>query len=109
MPLTQENKKRLRAIGHQLRPVVTVAGKGLSESVCAELDRALSDHELIKLRLAVDDRTARARIAREICERLDAELVQEIGKVLLVYRHNPRANPRLSNLHRSGSVPLARR
>lgn len=100
MPLDQENKKRLRAIGHGLHPVVTVAGKGLSEGVCAELDRALNDHELIKVKLAIADRAMRGRVARELCERLGAEPVQEIGKVLLVYRHNPKANPRLSNLHR---------
>ena len=51
MPLDPELKKRLRGIGHALHPVVTVAGNGLSEGVLTELERALHDHELIKVKL----------------------------------------------------------
>jgi len=47
MQLTQERKKALKAIGHKLNPVVTVAGNGLTENVILEIDRALEDHELI--------------------------------------------------------------
>ena len=53
MTISSADKKYLRSLGHQLKPVVTVAGNGLTESVVAELDRALSDHELIKVKLAV--------------------------------------------------------
>ena len=56
--------KQLRAIGHKLKPVVTVAGNGLTEAVYAELERALSDHELIKIKLAVGSREASAEVAR---------------------------------------------
>jgi RNA-binding protein YhbY len=48
--LTQQQKKHYRAIGHILDPIVTIAGKGLSETVVTELNRALDDHELIKIR-----------------------------------------------------------
>jgi RNA-binding protein len=101
MPLDPELRKRLRGIGHALHPVVTVAGNGLSEAVCAELERALHDHELVKVKLAIADRTQRRETAAELCTRLRAELVQEIGKIVLVYRRNPEADPRLSNLHRA--------
>ena len=50
---TNQDIKQLRAIGHKLKPVVTIAGNGLSEGVITELDRALQDHELIKIKLAV--------------------------------------------------------
>jgi RNA-binding protein len=98
MPLDQENKKRLRGIGHALHPLVTVAGKGLSEPVCQEAERALHDHELIKIRFALPDRDQRRALAAQLIESLGAELVQETGKVILIYRRNPKANPRLSNL-----------
>ena len=98
MPLDADQRKRLRGIGHRLHPVVTVAGKGLSEGVCAEAERALTDHELIKVRFSIADRAERRRAAQEFCARLQAEAVQEIGKVLLVYRRNPDAERRLSNL-----------
>ena len=66
--------KQYRAIGHRLRPVVTVAGKGLSEGVMQELERALCDHELIKVKLVVGSREARRELGETICERTGAEL-----------------------------------
>lgn len=92
--------KQLRAIGHKLKPVVTVAGNGLSEAVYSELERALSDHELIKIKLALGSREARADVTREICDRAGAELVQSVGNVALILRRAPKPDPRLSNLIR---------
>ncbi|MEW5250010.1 ribosome assembly RNA-binding protein YhbY [Microbulbifer sp. 2201CG32-9] len=100
MPLTADRKKSLRARGHNLKPVVTVAGKGLSEGVLEELDRALEDHELIKVKLVVADRALRHQVVEELCHKSDAELVQEIGKIALVYRPARKPNARLSNLLR---------
>ena len=51
MPLTQEQKKQYKSIGHHLKPVLTVADNGLTEGVLAELERALGDHELIKIKV----------------------------------------------------------
>jgi RNA-binding protein len=90
--------KRMRAIGHKLKPVVIVSGKGLTDSVMAEIDRALSDHELIKVKLAADSREARAALAKEISARTGAELVQSIGNVVLLLRRCAKPDPRLSNL-----------
>jgi len=104
MSLEPEHKKRLRGIGHNLNPVVTIAGNGLSETVCAEIDRALRDHELIKVKLALPDRDQRRELGREICQRAAAELVQEIGRIILIYRSNPTANPRLSNIRRAAAT-----
>ena len=92
--------KQLRAIGHKLKPVVTIAGNGLTESVIAELDRALNDHELIKIKLAVGSREARAAVAAEVCERSGAEMVQSIGNVMVILRRTDKPDPRLSNLIR---------
>ncbi len=92
--------RQLRAIGHKLKPVVTVAGKGLSDSVLAELDAALSRHELIKVKLAVGDREARRAVADDLCARTGAEIVQGIGNVVLVLRRADRPDPKLSNLLR---------
>ena len=59
MTTSNEDKKYLRRLGHNLKPVVTIAAKGLTEPVCAEIERALADHELIKIKLAVGDRAAK--------------------------------------------------
>lgn len=92
--------KQLRAIGHKLKPVVTVAGNGLSETVVAEIDRALEQHELIKIKLAVGSREAKATISAELCERASAEIVQSIGNIVLVVRRAKKPDPKLSNLIR---------
>ncbi|MEZ5572955.1 MAG: ribosome assembly RNA-binding protein YhbY [Halioglobus sp.] len=93
-----QDTKQLRAIGHKLHPVVTVAGKGLTETVLAELDRALTDHELIKVKLAVGSREARTEISGQICQQTGATLVQSIGNVIVLLRKSANPDPKLSNL-----------
>ncbi len=100
MSLSQAQKKAFRSIGHHLDPVVTVSENGASEGVLAELDRALSDHELVKVKLALPDRDDRTAMLDELVAASGAELVQKIGKMALLYRHNPRVNPKLSNITR---------
>ena len=98
MPLTTKQKKHYRAIGHGLNPIVTLAEKGITENLLLELDRALEDHELIKIKLAVADRVSRKQLIQALCEHSQAELVQEIGKVALLFRAAKRPSPRKSNL-----------
>ncbi|MGB0668683.1 MAG: ribosome assembly RNA-binding protein YhbY [Porticoccaceae bacterium] len=94
------DKKHLRRLGHNLKPVVTIAGKGLSENVTAEIERALADHELIKVKLSVGDREVKKSITEAICQQHGAELVQSIGHIVLLYRNAKKPNPKLSNLLR---------
>jgi RNA-binding protein len=100
MPLTQEQKKQYKSIGHHLKPVVTIADNGLTEGVTAELERALSDHELIKIQLRITVREDRLAVITELCKTAKSELVQVIGKMALIYRKNPKANKQLSNVSR---------
>ncbi|MDD2055106.1 ribosome assembly RNA-binding protein YhbY [Pseudomonas putida] len=100
MPLTQEQKKQYKSIGHHLKPVLTVADNGLTEGVLAELERALSDHELIKIKLNILDRESRLEAIAQLCKAGKADLVQVIGKMALIYRKNFSANKQLSNIHR---------
>lgn len=98
MSLSNQEKKQFRIIGHGLKPVVTVADRGLTESVVAELKRALDDHELVKVKLAISDRDLRKALAQSICTQLEAEMVQEIGKVVLLFKASREPNPRTSNI-----------
>jgi len=100
MSLTNTRKKYLRTLGHKLNPVVTVASKGLTDAVLNEIDRALTDHELIKVRLTVGDRELKKSVIEEICTRLDAQPVQVIGHILLILRPAKKPDPKLSNLLR---------
>ncbi|MFS1524854.1 ribosome assembly RNA-binding protein YhbY [Microbulbifer sp. 2304DJ12-6] len=98
MPLTAHRKKALRTLGHNLKPVVTIAGNGLSEGVREELDRALEDHELIKVKLMIANREERHQMVDALCEQSSCELVQEIGKIALIYRAAQKPDIRKSNL-----------
>ncbi|MBU3058319.1 ribosome assembly RNA-binding protein YhbY [Pseudomonas indica] len=104
MALTQEQKKQFKSIGHHLKPVLIVAENGLTEGVLAELDRALNDHELIKVQFRLTEREDRRALIDELCEAGSCELVQVIGKMALVYRKNPKPNRNLSNIHRYAGI-----
>ena len=88
MPLEAAQKKNLRGQAHHLKPVVTVADKGLSESVVAEIERALNDHELIKVKLR-SEREQRKTWILSIATQCKAELVHSIGQVACFYRKHP--------------------
>lgn len=100
MALSQEHKKQYKSIGHHLKPVLIVAENGLTEGVLAELDRALNDHELIKVQFRITERDDRRALIEELCSTGKCELVQVIGKMALVYRRNPKPNRNLSNISR---------
>ena len=87
--LTSKRRSELRAEAHKLNPVVIIGDKGLTDEVLAEIDRALKAHELIKVRASTDDRDARDVWMESICEKLEAHPVQQIGKILVVYREKP--------------------
>ncbi len=88
MPLKASQKKNLRGQAHHLKPLVTVAGNGLSETVIAEIERALNDHELIKVKLR-GDRDQRHAWMQNITVQCAAELVQSIGQVACFYKKHP--------------------
>jgi len=100
MTLSQDRKKTLRSIGHQLNPIVTVAGNGLNENVLIEIDRALEDHELIKIKYAVGDRDLKKSLLAETEKLTRAILVQSIGNIGLFYRPAKEPDPKKSNLQR---------
>lgn len=100
MALTNEQKKHFKSIGHHLKPVLIVAENGLTEGVQAELERALNDHELIKVQFRITERDDRRALIDELSKVSRCEVVQIIGKMALVYRKNPKVNKNLSNIHR---------
>ena len=89
MNLTEQQRKHLRRLGHDRNPIVLIGQGGLSPNVVAEMDRALTDHELVKVRARVGDRDERDRILDELATSTRSDLVQRIGHVALYYRRNP--------------------
>lgn len=101
MTLSAAERKQYRAIAHNLNPIIIVGDKGLSEGLYEELNRALNDHELIKVKIAIGERDDRALIIEELTKVTKAELVQTIGKIAILLKKNPKPNPKLSNLIRA--------
>ncbi|MCX7148023.1 MAG: YhbY family RNA-binding protein [Rhodocyclales bacterium] len=89
-PLSPTQRRALRATAHHLNPVVSISQKGLTPSVLAEIDRCLTAHELIKLRLYGIERDARDALFTEICAALNCAEVQHIGNLLVLWRENPK-------------------
>ncbi len=89
MPLSEAQRKYLRRLGHDRDPIVLVGQAGIGTNLVAELDRALTDHELVKVRARVGDRAARGAILDELAAATRSEIVQRIGHVGLYYRRNP--------------------
>lgn len=103
MSLSPEQRREYRGIAHNLKPVIIVGDKGLTEGLQEELERALNDHELIKIKVASQDRETRQEAVAALCESTGAELIQTIGKVAVIMRRAKKPNPKLSNLLREKS------
>lgn len=89
MPLSNSQRRYLRGLTHDLKPVVTLAEKGLSDTVQAEIELALEHHELIKVKLRAE-REQRALWTEQIRSMFGAELVHQIGQVACYYRRHPK-------------------
>ena len=86
--LTEPQKKRLRALGHDLKPVVMIGNKGLTENVQKEISKALEFHELIKIKASVGDREERNEVFDAIVKEQHAILIQRIGNIGLFFKRN---------------------
>ena len=87
--LNEAQKRHLRRLGHDRKPIVLAGKGGVGAALVAELDRALTDHELVKIRARAADRDERDAMLAEIARATRAELVQRIGHVALFYRAHP--------------------
>lgn len=86
MAMSGKQKRYLRGLAHSLKTVVTVGSKGLSENVLMEVDAALTQHELVKIKLPPSPRAERELQMRSISAATDAEIVQVIGRTGVLFR-----------------------
>lgn len=92
--LSPAQRQFLKGLAHSLQPVVMIGNQGLTPAVHKEIGRALAAHELIKIKAASGDVDTRRAWMEEICATADAAAVQQIGKILVVYR--PAAEPAIA-------------
>jgi RNA-binding protein len=93
--MTGKQRRHLRALGHHLDAVVQVGKGGIGEGLVGALDAALAEHELIKVRLSELVSGDRHELAGALAEAAGAELIQVLGRTLLLYRKNPE-QPRIA-------------
>ena len=93
--MTNSQRRFLKGRAHTLKPVVTVGNAGLSDSLLEELDLQLESHELLKLRLRVDERDARDEFIAQLLASSGAELVARVGNIAILFRAR-RREPRLT-------------
>lgn len=86
LELTSAQTRFLRGQAHGLKAMLQVGGKGASDALLAELDAALEHHELIKVKVAAEDREARDTAIDTLAARTGAALVQRIGHIAILYR-----------------------
>ena len=86
MKLNPKQISHLRGLAHTLSPVVMIGNQGLTDNIIKEVDINLNAHELVKIKVAGDDREARKTMYQSICETTNAIPVHHIGKQLVIYR-----------------------
>jgi RNA-binding protein len=89
MTLNGKQKRKLRALAHPLKAVVQIGQRGVTEAVAHQVDSALTDHELIKVRLGAEAPMDRKEAAQQLAPRAGCEVAGTVGRVLILYRPHP--------------------
>lgn len=84
--LTPSQNRFLRGMAHDLKALLQIGGKGVTPAFLAELDEVLERHELIKVKIAAEDREARDSMVAELVDASGSALIQRIGHVAVLYR-----------------------
>ena len=92
--LTSKQRQYLKGLAHPLAPVVRIGKAGVTDAVIAETKQSLEAHELIKVRIDVDESSARRELATKLAEATDAHVVGTIGKIAVLYRRRAE-NPKI--------------
>ncbi len=87
--LTSKQRRQLRALAHDLSPLVVVGKEGITDSLRDAVDEALTQHELIKVRVLESAPIDRGAAAEDLAAKLDAHAIGEIGRIVILYRRHP--------------------
>jgi len=88
MPLSKKALKHLVTLTHNLKPVIMVGQNGVTDNILKELEIALDFHELVKIKIAGEDKESRAEMIKQLSSVASVEIVQKIGKTLTLFRRN---------------------
>jgi RNA-binding protein len=94
MALNGKQRRQLRALGHHLSVVVQVGADGVTEGVIAAAAQALKDHELVKVKIAGEDKEGRVEMVQALATGTEAEVAQVLGRTVLLYKRRKK-NPKI--------------
>ncbi len=89
MSLSGKQQRHLRSLGHHLQALVQIGKQGVTEGVISAADEAITSHELIKVRRSSDCPQTRKQVATALAAALAADVVQQLGHTVLLYRAHP--------------------
>jgi len=89
--LTGKQKRYLRGLGHNLKPVIVVGKGELSESLLRETGEALETHELVKVKILESCMLDRNEVSKGLSEACSADVAQVLGRTILLYRRSKEA------------------
>lgn len=95
MILTNKQKYYLKGLAHHKKPVVSIGTKGMTKPVLAEIDSALTHHELIKVKLPGGDKSSKQILVDEICSASMAHSIGITGRTVIIFRQNDSKNTKI--------------
>jgi RNA-binding protein len=87
--LTGKQRRHLRALGHKLEVVVHVGKGGIDDGLVAAVNQALSDHELVKIKVGDAAGVDRHEAAEDLAKKTKSQVAQVLGYTVLLYRRHP--------------------
>lgn len=94
MQLRGKQKRFLRAQANHLQPIFAVGKEGLTDQWLAQLDGALDRRELIKVNILQNADVTTAELKAFIEQNTDIQVVQSIGRVLVLFKVSANKNLR---------------
>lgn len=85
--MDKELKLKLKKLSQQLKPVVIIGQKGLTEAVINEVDIALKAHECIKIKISGWEKQDKTTMINTICQQLQAEFIHSVGNMFIIFRN----------------------
>ena len=93
MPLSARQRQALLAASHTLKPTATLSADGLTEAAVEHVRASFTGRELLKVRIHADSGAECDAAAEELARRLPCALVKRLGRVAVLYRPSPDADP----------------
>ncbi|MGN7409790.1 MULTISPECIES: ribosome assembly RNA-binding protein YhbY [unclassified Sporosarcina] len=86
--LTSKQKSFLRSEAHHLQPIFQIGKSGLTDAIIKQIEEALEARELIKVSVLQNCEQDKEEIADLLSEQAGLEVVQIIGKTIVLYKES---------------------